>query len=114
MDDARAKVSSKGQVTIPKPIRDAIGAAGRDVVFRLDGDRVVFAYSETDLDTPQHQPIRLAVARPPWDAVRRSRMEQRGKTPRRARTEHAPDPTIVVDLRTPAPLRGTGAKTSPS
>lgn len=35
------RVTSKGQVTIPKPVRDKIGiTAGTEVEFRVDGDIV--------------------------------------------------------------------------
>ena len=39
-----AKLSSKGQLTVPKAVRDALGLAeGDDVVFRVDGKRAVLA-----------------------------------------------------------------------
>ena len=39
-----AKVSSKGQITVPKAVRDALGLAeGDDVVFRVEGKRAVLA-----------------------------------------------------------------------
>jgi antitoxin PrlF len=39
-----AKLSSKGQLTVPKPIRDALGLSeGDDVLFRVDGRRAVLA-----------------------------------------------------------------------
>ena len=35
-----AKLSSKGQLTVPKAVRDALGLAeGDDVVFRVEGTR---------------------------------------------------------------------------
>lgn len=37
-----AKVSSKGQITIPKPIRDALGIQKQDkVLFLLEDDRAI-------------------------------------------------------------------------
>ena len=39
-----AKLSSKGQVTVPKAVRDALGLEeGDDVVFRVEGKRAVLA-----------------------------------------------------------------------
>jgi AbrB family looped-hinge helix DNA binding protein len=40
--DAAAKVTSKGQVTVPKAVRDALGIkAGDEVVFRVEGNRAL-------------------------------------------------------------------------
>lgn len=42
--DIAAKLSSKGQITVPKAVRDALGLAeGDDVVFRVEGKRAVLA-----------------------------------------------------------------------
>jgi len=39
-----ARVTSKGQVTVPKPVRDALGIAeGDQVLFRVEGNRAVMA-----------------------------------------------------------------------
>ena len=38
--DASAKVTSKGQVTVPKMVRDALGIReGDEVLFRVEGQR---------------------------------------------------------------------------
>ena len=40
--DVAAKVTSKGQVTVPKAVREALGIKeGDEVVFRVEGDRAV-------------------------------------------------------------------------
>ncbi|MBA2576126.1 MAG: AbrB/MazE/SpoVT family DNA-binding domain-containing protein [Euzebyaceae bacterium] len=42
--DAAAKVTSKGQVTVPKAVRDALGIKeGDEVVFRVEGNRALLA-----------------------------------------------------------------------
>jgi AbrB family looped-hinge helix DNA binding protein len=42
--DIAAKVTSKGQVTVPKVVRDALGIEECDeVVFRVEGNRAVLA-----------------------------------------------------------------------
>ena len=42
--DAAAKVTSKGQVTIPKAVRDALGIKeGDEVVFHVEGNRAILA-----------------------------------------------------------------------
>ncbi len=39
-----ARVSSKGQITIPKAVRDALGIKQGDaVLFSVDGERVLFS-----------------------------------------------------------------------
>ena len=39
-----AKMSSKGQITVPKSVRDALGIGEGDiVVFRVEGNRAVLA-----------------------------------------------------------------------
>ena len=42
--DAAARVTSKGRVTLPNAVRDALGISeGDEIVFRVDGNRAVIA-----------------------------------------------------------------------
>jgi AbrB family looped-hinge helix DNA binding protein len=42
--DASARVTSKGQVTVPKTVRDALGIKqGDELVFRVEGNRAILA-----------------------------------------------------------------------
>lgn len=42
--DIAARMTSKGQITVPKAVREALGLGeGDDVVFRVDGNRAVLA-----------------------------------------------------------------------
>lgn len=49
--DVAARVSSKGQVTVPKPVRLALGLQeGDSVVFRIEGNRATLARTADLLD----------------------------------------------------------------
>ncbi len=49
--DVAARVSCKGQITIPKAIRDALSLDdGDQVLFRLEGDRAVIAKTPSLLE----------------------------------------------------------------
>ena len=42
--DVAARLSSKGQLTVPRSVRDALGLnEGDAVVFRVEGDRAILA-----------------------------------------------------------------------
>ena len=78
--DRRAKITSKGQVTIPKSVRDALQLhEGDELLFRVERSRAVIA------KTPDLLALAGAVAVPtdksgtPWDGiVRRTRRERAG------------------------------------
>lgn len=80
--DASARLTSKGQVTIPKRVRDALELhEGDEIVFRVERKRAIVA------KTPDFIAIAGSVAVPaakrgtPWDEVlartRRARAEKR-------------------------------------
>ena len=69
--DVAAKVTSKGQITIPRAVRDALGiTAGDEVVFRVESHRAVLARSLDLLDLAGTVPVPAAKRGVPWDEVR--------------------------------------------
>ncbi len=76
--DAAAKMTSKGQVTVPKAVRDALGIEEGDaVVFRVEGDRAVLARTPDLLDLAGTIRVPAAKRNAAWDEVlRRSRAER--------------------------------------
>ena len=73
--DAAAKMTSKGQVTVPKVVRDALGIeAGDEVVFRVEGNRAVMARTPEFLDLAGSITVPAAKRNVAWDEViRRTR-----------------------------------------
>lgn len=73
--DASAKVTSKGQVTVPKAVREALGIKeGDQVVFRVEGNRAVFARTPDFLDLAGTIRVPAAKRNVAWDEViRRTR-----------------------------------------
>jgi antitoxin PrlF len=68
--EAAARVSSKGQVTIPKAVRDALGLhEGDALVFRLEGQRAVLARTPDLLELAGSVPVPAAKKGAPWDEV---------------------------------------------
>jgi antitoxin PrlF len=78
--DARARMTSKGQVTIPKPVREALDLnEGDEVVFRVERSRALLS------KTPDFLALAGAVEIPPdkrgtpWDDVLRRTRRQRAE-----------------------------------
>ncbi len=73
--DAAARVTSKGQVTVPKAVRDALGIKeGDEVVFRVEGNRAVLAKTPNFLDLAGTIAVPAAKRNVAWDEViRRTR-----------------------------------------
>jgi AbrB family looped-hinge helix DNA binding protein len=70
--DAAAKVTSKGQVTLPKAVRDALGIEeGDDVVFRVEGNRAVLARTPAFLDLAGTVAVPATRRNVAWDEVLR-------------------------------------------
>ena len=78
-----AKVTSKGRVTIPRVVRDALGIRkGDEVVFRVDGNRAVLARTPDFLDLAGTIDVPASKRSVAWDEVIR-----------RTRAARAPSPT---------------------
>jgi len=78
--EAAAKVTSKGQVTVPKSVRDALGIKeGDEVVFRVEGTRAVLARTSDFLDLKATIQVPAAKRNVAWDEVlRRTRLTRSG------------------------------------
>ena len=68
-----ARMSSKGQVTVPKAVREALGLEkGDDVVFRVEGDGAVLARTPEFLSLAGTVAVPAARRNVAWDEVIRS------------------------------------------
>lgn len=76
--DAAARVTSKGQITIPKAVRDALGIeAGDEVAFRVEGQRAVLARTPLFLDLAGTFRVPAARRNAAWDDVVRATRQSR-------------------------------------
>jgi antitoxin PrlF len=70
--DVRAKVTAKGQVTIPKSVREALGVhEGDELVFRVERSRALVAKTPDLLTLAGSVPVPAAKRGTPWDEVLR-------------------------------------------
>ncbi|MGI9022620.1 MAG: AbrB/MazE/SpoVT family DNA-binding domain-containing protein [Acidimicrobiales bacterium] len=68
--DVGAKVASKGQVTVPKAVRDALGIKeGDEVVFRVEGNRATLAGTPDFPDLAGTIKVPAAKRNIAWDEV---------------------------------------------
>jgi AbrB family looped-hinge helix DNA binding protein len=68
--DAAAKVTSKGQVTVPKAVREALGIeAGDELMFHVEGNRAVLAKTADFLSLAGSVMVPAARRNAAWDDV---------------------------------------------
>jgi AbrB family looped-hinge helix DNA binding protein len=79
--DSSAKITSKGQVTIPKSVRDALGLhEGDELLFRVERSRAVIAKTPDFLELAGSVPVPAAKRGTTWDEVlRRTRADRAGR-----------------------------------
>lgn len=81
--DLAARVTSKGQITIPKEVRDALGIAeGDQVVFRVEQHRAVLAKIPNLLDLAGAVDVPAAKRGVAWDKLLRSTRRARAEARR--------------------------------
>lgn len=80
--DIAAKLTSKGQITVPKTVRDTLGLTpGDQVLFRVEDNRAIIARTEDFLDLAGSVPVPAGKRGADWDDVRRrSRASRMGKS----------------------------------
>lgn len=70
--ESAARMTSKGQVTVPKAVRDALGVKEGDaVLFRVEGNRAVIAKTPEFLDLAGTIVVPASKRNAMWDEVLR-------------------------------------------
>jgi AbrB family looped-hinge helix DNA binding protein len=81
--DVAAKVTSKGQVTVPKAVREALGISeGDEVLFRVEGHHAILARTPDFLDLAGTVSVPAARRNAAWDDVIRTTRSARAATRR--------------------------------
>ncbi len=76
--EAAARLSSKGQITVPKSVRDALGLEeGDGVVFRVEGERAFLARVPDLLDLAGSVSVPAAKRGVAWSQILRETHRRR-------------------------------------
>lgn len=71
--DVAARMTSKGQVTVPKAVREALGVSDGDaIIFRIEGNHAVVARTPDFLELGGKLRIPAAKRSAAWDHVIKS------------------------------------------
>ena len=79
--DIAAKLTSKGQITVPKAVRDTLGLTpGDQVLFRVEDNRAIIARTTDFLDLAGSVAVPAGKRGRDWEDVRRqTRLTRAGK-----------------------------------
>jgi antitoxin PrlF len=78
--DVAAKLTSKGQITVPKAVRDGLELEpGDQVLFRLEGGRAILARTKNFLDLAGSVPVPPGKRGASWEEIRSEARKARGK-----------------------------------
>jgi antitoxin PrlF len=78
--DVAAKMTSKGQITVPKAVRERLELKpGDQVLFRLQDNQAVLARTPNFLDLAGVVPVPPEKRGASWDEIRREAWRARGK-----------------------------------
>ena len=81
--DVSARVSSRGQITIPHAVREALSIReGDEVLFRVEGQRAMIARSPDLMQLAGSVSVPAAKRGTPWDEVLRETRRPRAATRR--------------------------------
>jgi antitoxin PrlF len=78
--EATARITSKGQITVPKAVRDALGVReGDSLVFRVEGSRAIVAATVDLIDLAGSVSVPVEVGGLSWDDVRKRAWKARAQ-----------------------------------
>lgn len=79
--EAVARITAKGQVTVPKSVRDALGVGeGDSLLFRVEGGHAVVAANRELLDLAGSVSVPVDKRSTPWREVRRQAWRARAQS----------------------------------